>query len=126
MAAGGMPHRSSDHARRVASLAIEMLETARQMAEEVGEEFHLRIGFHIGPAVAGVIGAEKPFYDVWGDTVNTASRLESTGINDAIQVTRATRDFLKDDFIFKKRGLVELKGKGKQEVWFLQEEKAPA
>ena len=120
MAAGGMPEKSDDHAERIAALALDMQESAKELSAEMNEKFHLRIGFHTGPAVAGVIGAEKPFYDVWGDTVNTASRLESYGANDTIQVTKATRDLLKGKFEFARRGLVEMKGKGQQEVWILK------
>ena len=124
MAAGGMPETCEDHAERIAALALDMQESAQELSAQMDEEFHLRIGFHTGPAVAGVIGAEKPFYDVWGDTVNTASRLETNGTNDTIQVTKATRDLLKDKFEFEKRGMVEMKGKGKQEVWILTGPKA--
>jgi class 3 adenylate cyclase len=119
MAACGLPHVCDDHPERMAHFAIDMIEAARQFSESVGEDFNLRIGFHTGPAVAGVIGTEKPFYDVWGDTVNTASRLESEGHTDCIQVTRFTKDLLEEKFTFRKRGTVEMKGKGKQEVWYL-------
>ena len=125
MAAGGMPEEQPDHAERIAALALDMQTVARALATEMNEDFHLRIGFHTGPAVAGVIGAEKPFYDVWGDTVNTASRLETNGINDAIQVTKETRNALADLFEFERRGVVELKGKGKQELWLLKSRKDP-
>ena len=96
-----------------------MIEAARVFSEKMDEDFNLRVGFHTGPAVAGVIGTEKPFYDVWGDTVNTASRLESQGKTDCIQVTKVTKELLQDQFTFQKRGDVEMKGKGVQEVWYL-------
>jgi len=79
----------------------------------------VRIGIHTGPVVAGVIGHQKLFYDVWGDTVNTASRMESHGAAGRIQVTAAARDALKDDYDFEPRGPVEIKGIGKVETWWL-------
>jgi class 3 adenylate cyclase len=119
MAAAGMPHLQPDHAQRMAHFAIDMIEAARVFSENMEEDFNLRVGFHTGPAVAGVIGTEKPFYDVWGDTVNTASRLESQGKTDCIQVTKVTKESLEDRFTFRKRGDVRMKGKGIQEVWYL-------
>jgi class 3 adenylate cyclase len=74
---------------------------------------------HVGPAVAGVIGLKKFIYDVWGDTVNTASRMESTGVPGRVQVTRETVGRLGGEFEFERRGLVEVKGKGSIETWFL-------
>jgi adenylate cyclase len=79
----------------------------------------VRVGMNVGPAVAGVIGIRKFIYDVWGDTVNTASRMESTGVPGRIQVTRETRERLAADFDFERRGLVDVKGKGPIETWFL-------
>ena len=74
---------------------------------------------HVGPAVAGVIGLKKFIYDVWGDTVNMASRMESTGVPGRLQVTRETRERLAGDFEFERRGIVEVKGKGPLETWFV-------
>jgi class 3 adenylate cyclase len=119
MAAAGLPALQPDHAQRIAHFSIDMIEAARVFSETMNEDFNLRIGFHTGPAVAGVIGTEKPFYDVWGDTVNTASRLESQGKTDCIQVTKVTKELLEDRFTFRIRGDVEMKGKGIQEVWYL-------
>lgn len=126
MAAAGLPHEQEDHAERIAMFAIDMVAAARKFSDNVGEEFNLRVGFHSGPAVAGVIGTDKPFYDVWGDTVNTASRLESQGKTDCIQVTKVTKELLEDRFTFRKRGDVEMKGKGIQEVWYLTGRRAVA
>jgi len=119
MAAAGLPKLQTNHPQRIAHFAIDMIEAARKFSETMGEDFKLRVGFHSGPAVAGVIGTEKPFYDVWGDTVNMASRLESHGKTDFIQVTRATKNLLADQFTFCRRGNVAMKGKGTQEVWYL-------
>jgi class 3 adenylate cyclase len=78
-----------------------------------------RIGISSGPAVAGVIGKAKFQYDVWGDTVNTASRMESHGVPGRIQLSEATYELVKDDFVVEPRGVVEVKGKGPMETWFL-------
>jgi class 3 adenylate cyclase len=80
----------------------------------------MRIGMHAGPAVAGVIGAKKFIYDVWGDTVNTASRLESNGLPQRIQVTDSVQQRLADRFEFEPRGTIELKGMGPTRTWFLR------
>jgi class 3 adenylate cyclase len=80
----------------------------------------MRIGLHAGPAVAGVIGAKKFIYDIWGDTVNTASRLEAYGMPDRIQVTDTVQERLADRFEFEPRGVVELKGMGPTNTWFLR------
>lgn len=119
MVAGGMPDPQVDHATRVAYMALEMLEETRKYAAETNEAVELRIGVHIGPAVAGVIGTKKPLYDVWGDTVNTASRLESSGACGKIQVTHQTKKLLDKTFHFEKRGKVEIKGKGELDTWYL-------
>ena len=107
------------HAADVADMALAMLEGLAAYGRERGIELQVRIGMHVGPAVAGVIGLKKFIYDVWGDTVNTASRMESTGVPGRIQVTAATHDRLQNDFEFEPRGLVEVKGKGEIETWFL-------
>ena len=110
-------HRS--HPADVADMALAMLDGLAAYGRERGLELQMRVGLHVGPAVAGVIGLKKFIYDVWGDTVNTASRMESTGMPGRIQVTQATYDRLKDEFEFESRGLVAVKGKGEIETWFL-------
>ncbi len=84
-----------------------------------GRKLAFRIGLNSGPVVAGVIGQKKFIYDLWGDSVNTASRMESHGQDGFIQITRATYELIKDDFVCEPRGIVVVKGKGKMEVWFV-------
>ncbi|GLQ36081.1 adenylate cyclase [Amylibacter marinus] len=119
MAAGGLPRRQADHAERIANFALDVIQAAETLSESIDEKFQLRVGFHSGPVVAGVIGAEKPFYDVWGDTVNTAERLENLAEVGRVQVTYATKVKLEHKFNFEKRGNMMMKGKGEQEVWYL-------
>jgi len=82
-----------------------------------------RIGINSGSMVAGVIGRRKFVYDVWGDAVNIASRMESHGVGDTVQITRATYELIKDEFVCEPRGTVEVKGKGEMEVWYILSEK---
>jgi class 3 adenylate cyclase len=117
MVVGGLEHDPADHAERVAELGLRILEEVRAMTGE--HALDLRVGMHTGPAVAGVIGIKKFIYDVWGDTVNTASRLESHGVPGRIQVSRSTYERLRDRFAFERRGEVELKGKGRVETWLV-------
>lgn len=119
MAAGGLPEPQPDHAERVAYMALDMMEEVHNYAQQTKEKLELRIGIHTGPVVAGVIGTQKPLYDVWGETVNIASRLESTGTDGGIQVTNCTKRLLDKGFKFKKRGIIMIKGKGKLNVWYL-------
>jgi class 3 adenylate cyclase len=116
---GFRPEAHATHAQDVAAMGLEMIEGVHRIGRERGTPLDIRVGMHVGPAVAGVIGLKKFIYDVWGDTVNTASRMESTGLPGRIQVTRETRDRLADAFEFEARGLVAVKGKGDIETWFL-------
>ncbi len=120
MVAGGMPDPQPDHATRVARMALEMVEETERFAKEMNENLQLRIGIHSGPVVAGVIGTKKPFYDVWGDTVNTAARLETYGTTGKIQVTDETKRILEAEFSFAERGTVTIKGKGDLDLWYLE------
>jgi adenylate cyclase len=119
MAAAGMPHPCGDPVHRVAAMAVDMLEATKALSRELDGPVEVRIGIHTGPAVAGVIGNRKLFYDVWGETVNTASRMESHGQAGRIQVTDAARQELDGEYAFDPRGPIELKGKGTVETWWL-------
>jgi class 3 adenylate cyclase len=120
MVAGGVPDELRDHAAAVAEMALGMREVAAEVAAEIGEPLRLRIGMHSGPLIAGVIGTHKFAYDVWGDTVNTASRMEQSGEPGRIHVSAATRALLGDRFCFEPRGNLEVKGKGAMETFFLE------
>ena len=119
MVAAGVPSPRPDHARAMALMALEMREAMRS-EDAVGHlGLELRIGINSGPVIAGVIGRKRFLYDLWGDAVNTASRMESHGTPGRIQVTRATYELLKDEFTLEARGTVEVKGKGDMETWYL-------
>ncbi|MFN8285417.1 MAG: adenylate/guanylate cyclase domain-containing protein [Chitinophagales bacterium] len=119
MCVAGLPVPCTDHAERIAQMAIAMNNKIRETYP--AGEVRLRIGLHSGEVVAGVLGKNKYVYDLWGDTVNTASRMESHGIKDRIQVSEEVKDILKDKFSFEKREEVEVKGKGKMTVYILNE-----
>ncbi|MDP9250836.1 MAG: adenylate/guanylate cyclase domain-containing protein [Chloroflexota bacterium] len=119
MVAAGVPSPRPDHARALALVAIDMLD-AVSSADAVGYlGLELRVGINSGPVVAGVIGRKRFLYDLWGDAVNTASRMESHGTPGRIQITRATYELLKDEFECEPRGTVSIKGKGEMETWYL-------
>ncbi|MEE2744288.1 MAG: adenylate/guanylate cyclase domain-containing protein [Bdellovibrionota bacterium] len=122
MVAGGLPIPKSDHARQLLGLANDMLEILRRHNEEYGHDLHLRIGMSTGPLIAGVIGNQKLSYDIWGDTVNVASRMESTGIPGRIQVTEGVVKAVTDDFQFEERGMVDVKGRGEMRTYLVVEE----
>jgi adenylate cyclase len=119
MVAGGLPEARSDHAEAVAELALEMQVELAHLCEALGLGLAIRIGIDTGPVVAGVIGRHKFTYDLWGDTVNTASRMESHGVAGRIQVTEATYRHLRDRYRFEERGEVEVKGKGRLRTYLL-------
>jgi class 3 adenylate cyclase len=118
MVAGGLAP-DGGGAAEVAGMALDMIDEMRRFRTESGAEMQIRVGLHVGPGVGGVIGLKKFIYDVWGDTVNTASRMESLGRPGRIQVTVETAERLKEQFAFERRGLVEVKGKGSVETYFL-------
>ena len=120
MAVCGLPLAVDDHAERMLRMAIRMVHITREHALEHRASIEVRIGINSGPVVAGVIGKSKYIYDLWGDTVNLASRMESTGVPGAIQVTRAVHDQLRDKFVFEPRGAIDVKGKGQVEAWLLK------
>jgi len=119
MAAAGLPVRRADHAEVVAEMALDMVDAIREFKAPGGEPVEMRIGINTGSVVAGVIGTKKFIYDLWGDTVNTASRMESHGIPGGIQVSASTRHLLPDRFVLEARGEVEVKGKGAMATWLL-------
>ena len=119
MVAAGVPTPRADHARALALLALDMLNAVRA-GEAVGDlGLELRIGINSGPVVAGVIGRKRFLYDLWGDAVNIASRMETHGTPGHIQITRATCELLEDEFVCEPRGTVSIKGKGEMETWYL-------
>ena len=119
MVVGGMADDAADHLERLARMSLRLDECVKQIeaARHLGIEF--RIGIHCGPVVAGVIGTRKFIYDVWGDTVNVASRMESTGVPGRIQVTAVVEQRLRHAFTFEARGLTEVHGKGPMSTFFL-------
>jgi adenylate cyclase len=126
MAAAGVPKPMKDHAVASVRLGIRMLRCVERFSREHGYELQLRIGIHSGDVVAGVIGRKRYSYDLWGDTVNTASRMESHGTPGRIQVTRETYALIKSDYVCDCMGEIEVKGKGGMEVWQVVRSMAPS
>jgi len=121
MVVAGAPRRDSDHAAILAELALEMMRVARSGMSTTGPNLIFRMGINTGPVVAGVIGTTRLQYDVWGDAVNLASRLESQGVPGKIQIGRATHDAIRDRFHCVHRGVIPIKGKGDIDTWFLED-----
>jgi adenylate cyclase len=119
MVVSGVPTPRPDHAIQIADLALNVRDALSGLVDPKGHAAPMRIGIASGPVVAGVIGTRKFFYDVWGDAVNTASRMESTGAPGTIQVAEETYELLSDDFVFEERGVVDVRGKGPMRTWFL-------
>ncbi|MEB3211506.1 MAG: adenylate/guanylate cyclase domain-containing protein [Leptolyngbyaceae bacterium] len=120
MVVGGLPVECEDHAEAIADMALDMMEAMEQISREKGQLFQIRIGINTGPVIAGVIGRRKFIYDLWGDAVNIASRMESQGVASCIQVTEEVVSHLGDRYIFEKRGIVHIKGKGNMTTYFLK------
>lgn len=123
MVAGGLPVPQENHALAIANMALAMQESIAQFCQETGQNLSIRIGINTGPVVAGVIGTKKFVYDLWGDTVNTASRMESHGLPGHIQVTEATYKCLRHKFYFVERGVIRVKSKGEMRCYFLKGKK---
>jgi adenylate cyclase len=119
MVASGLPDERPDHAEAMAEMALDMQDAIAALGQELGLPLALRVGLHSGPVTAGVIGRHKFIYDLWGDTVNTASRMESHGIPGRIQVTETTYRILRDCYSFEKRGVIDVKGKGPMPTYLL-------
>jgi class 3 adenylate cyclase len=120
MVAVGLPEPCEDHAEIAAKLSLAMLDSLAGIRDEIGAPIQLRIGLHTGPAVAGVIGERKFAYDIWGTTVNIASRMESHGVPDRVHVSKSVADRLAGQFRIVPRGTVEVKGAGLMETYFLE------
>lgn len=119
MVVAGIPFQRPDHAAAIADMALAMRSTLQDYNQRTGQSLAIRIGIHSGPVIAGVIGLKKFAYDLWGDTVNIASRMESHGLPDEIQLTQTTYEHLKHGYHVQVRGAVEIKGKGAMTTYLL-------
>ena len=119
MVVGGVPDRSPTHCQQVADFALRAMQKINEYSHDTGQQLSIRIGIHTGTVVAGIVGKQKYSYDLWGDVVNIASRMESAGMPNMIHVTESVRIRLADDYNFESRGTVELKGKGAMNTYFL-------
>ncbi|MDJ1180198.1 adenylate/guanylate cyclase domain-containing protein [Roseofilum sp. BLCC_M91] len=119
MVAGGLPDPMPNHLDIMARMALSMQAYMGQFKTPMGDDFQIRIGMHIGSVIAGVIGKKKFIYDLWGDTVNVASRMESSGEPGKIQVTEAVYESLKEQYVLEKRGKIFVKGKGEMDTYWL-------
>jgi class 3 adenylate cyclase len=120
MVVAGLPEPRADHAEAAAEMALDLRAAIAELGDKTGHALQIRIGLCSGPAVAGVIGIQKFAYDLWGDTVNTAARMESHGTPGEIQVTESTWQLLRDRYRFEDHGVIEVKGKGPMRTWFLR------
>ena len=123
MVVGGLPTPRDDHAEAIAEMALGMQAKIAKLSADTGENLAIRVGINSGPVVAGVIGVSKFTYDLWGDTVNVAARMEVTGFAGSIQVTDVTYELLKDKYLLEKRGLTPIKGKGDMVTYWLKEKR---
>ncbi|NEP60665.1 MAG: PAS domain-containing protein [Symploca sp. SIO2G7] len=119
MVVGGLPVAMPNHAEAIANMALDMQRAIDQFQADIGESFQIRIGINTGSVVAGVIGIKKFIYDLWGDAVNVASRMESSGVPGKIQVTTQTYKCLQDKYVLEKRGEIQVKGKGEMTTYWL-------
>lgn len=119
MVASGVPRGRPDHAQALVCMALEMRDYIATHTFQNGQRVNFRIGVNSGSMIAGVIGRRKFVYDVWGDAVNIASRMESHGLGGAVQITQATYELIKDEFVCEPRGTVNVKGKGEMDVWLV-------
>jgi len=124
MVVGGVPSALPNHTRAIAEMALDMQAAIAQFRRQDQSRFSLRIGIDTGPVVAGVIGLKKFSYDLWGDAVNVASRMESQGVADCIQVTTTIYEQLKQEYVFEQRGLIDVKGKGAMTTYWLRGRKS--
>jgi guanylate cyclase len=125
MAAAGVPLPRADHAQALAEMALDIQAYSLSSRWPVDQPLRFRVGINSGPVVAGVIGRRKFIYDLWGDVVNTASRMESHGVPGTIQVTEATYLLLRDQYVCLPRGVVDVKGKGPTPTWHLTGRRPP-
>jgi len=119
MAVAGLPDRTPDHTERLAYMALDMLDALERVRTETGLALHMRVGMASGPVISGIIGTRKFSFDVWGDAVNLAARLENLGATGRVHVCPACRARLEHAFILESRGMIEIKGVGQQETWLL-------
>ena len=119
MVVGGLPTPRPDHVEAIADMALDVQSTISNFTVDGAQPLHVRIGVHTGPVIAGVIGQKKFSYDLWGDTVNIASRMQSHGLCDYTQVTTEVYERLKDKYLFEERGVIQVKNKGEMTTYFL-------